>query len=166
MWSMVQNDANISSTLFEREAIQGWRTSNFRHVISCILSFLLEIKLVCRKTYWFNKRFGFLVCLQTFFFGIFHQTMHILSCLLENTCVPNEHDVNSIVIKNTLLVSMTIVIIVHSCCCLSVCISSRSRASALLFVVPEFVCPCSLFIIVCHIFETSNDHLLTLNVKW
>ena len=46
--------------------------------------------------------------------------MHILSCLLENICVLNEHDVNSIVITNTLLISKTIVIIVHSCCCLPV----------------------------------------------
>ena len=109
---MVQNDANISSTLFERGSFPGLK--------DITLSFLLELRLVCRKTYSFNKRFGFLACLQRFFFGVFHQTMHILSCLLENICVLNGHDVNSIVITNTLLISKTIVIIVHSCCCLPV----------------------------------------------
>ena len=43
--------------------------------------------------------------------------MHILSCLLENRCVLNEHDVSSIVITNTLLIIQTVVIIAHSCSC-------------------------------------------------
>ena len=60
------------------------------------------------------------MCLETFVFGVLHQTMNILSCLFENMCVPGEHEGDSMVIADTLLMIGTIVIILHSCCCLPV----------------------------------------------